>query len=212
MHKNFQYTESLSLFRKFNRKSIDDRQIDTLIGLSKGLLADGKVDLSEAEVLLNWLAQNRANTENPVIRNLFEVVDSMLADGVLDPDESAEISSVLRKITGEDSALGEVAKSTTLPLDDPAPEIIFPDRVFLFTGTCCFGTRKQCHEALESLGSQTSTNVTKSLDYLVIGTYVTDAWAHETFGRKIEKAMQYRNNGIPLVIVSEEHWAECAGF
>ena len=49
----------LDIFTRFNRKSIDDRQIDTLLGLSKGLLADGKVDPSEAEFLQTWLVQSR---------------------------------------------------------------------------------------------------------------------------------------------------------
>ncbi len=200
----------MDLFRRFNRKSIDDRQIDTLIGLGKGLLADGKVSQIEAEVLLNWLVQSRANTENPIIHNLLEKVHILLVDGILDPDESAEIATLLSKITGDNSELGELAKSTTLPLDDPAPEIIFQERTFLFTGTCAFGTRNQCHEALEALGGIPAKSVTRSLNYLVIGIYVTDSWAHETFGRKIEKAMGYRENGVPLVIVSEEHWIRCA--
>ena len=39
----------MNIFTRFNRKSIDDRQIDTLIGISKGLAADGKVDQVEAD-------------------------------------------------------------------------------------------------------------------------------------------------------------------
>jgi len=37
---------------------------------------------------------------------------------------------------------------------------------------------------------------------------VTDSWIHENFGRKIEKAMKYRDEGVALAIVSEEHWAD----
>jgi hypothetical protein len=40
------------------------------------------------------------------------------------------------------------------------------------------------------------------------GFNVTDSWKHETFGRKIEKAMLYQDEGIPLAIVSEEHWID----
>lgn len=43
-------------------------------------------------------------------------------------------------------------------------------------------------------------SVNKRFNYLVISPYVTDSWAHESFGRKIEKAMEYRDSGIPLVI------------
>lgn len=197
----------MDIFTQFNRKSIDDRKIDTLIGLSKGFIADRRVNQDEAEVLQNWLIQSHQVTANPIIENLLEKVDAMLEDGVLDEEESAELMSILRKITGDESDLGELAKTSSLPLDDPMPAVSFNGSTFLFTGTFAYGTRKDCHEITKSLGGGNSKNVTKSVDYLVLGTYVTDSWAHETFGRKIEKAVEYRDNGVPLSIVTEEHWA-----
>ena len=196
----------MDLFTRFNRKSIDGRQVDTLIGLSKGLLADGKVDQSEAEFLQTWLIQSRQTTDNPIIINLLGKVDAMLEDGVLDQEESAELLSLLRKITGEPSELGELAKTTSLPIDNPLPQVFFQERLFLFTGTCVFGTRKQCEFAIEQLGGINAKGVTKKLDYLILGTYVTDSWAHESYGRKIEKVMQYRDEGVPISIITEEHW------
>ena len=44
-------------------------------------------------------------------------------------------------------------------------------------------------------------------DYLVIGEYATDAWKHEAWGRKIEKAVDYRAQHAIPAIVSEQHWA-----
>ena len=196
----------LDIFRKFNRKSIDDRQIDTLIGLSKGLLADGKVDQSEAEFLHTWLIQSRQTTDNPVIINLLSRVDAMLEDGVLDSDESKELLSILHKLTGEPSEIGELAKTPSLPINDPAPPVTFEDKFFLFTGTCVYGTRKQCQSVIEELGGINAKGVNKKLDYLILGTYVTDSWIHESYGRKIEKAMQYQNDGVPISIITEEHW------
>lgn len=197
----------MDMFTKFNRKRIQDRQIDTLLGLCKGLVADNKVNQAEAEFLMNWLVQNHQASDNPIILNLLDKVSVMLEDGVLDPDESEELLSVLSKISGEPSELGELGKTTMLPINDPMPSITFQGTSFVFTGTCAFGTRKECHEATESLGGQCVSGVTKSLDYLVLGSYVTDSWAHENFGRKIEKAIAYRNHGVPLTIVTEEHWA-----
>lgn len=202
----------MDIFTKFNRNNIQDRQIDTLIGLSKGLAADGKVDQSEAEFLLSWLIQNRQASDNPIIENLLNKVIIMLEDGVLDKEESAELLNILRSISGESSNIGELAKTTSLPINNPAPSIIFENNSFLFTGTCAFGTRKQCQEAIDSLGGINAKSVVKTLNYLVLGTYVTDSWAHENFGRKIEKAMEYRDNGIPLVIITEEHWANESGL
>jgi NAD-dependent DNA ligase len=201
----------MEIFTRFNKKNIQDRQIDTLIGLSKGLVADGTVNQSEAEFLLTWLIQNQQNSENPIIDNLLQKVAVMLEDGVLDSDESEELKNILQTISGESSEIGELAKTTSLPIDAPLPKIDFDGASFLFTGTCAFGTRKDCQAAIDELGGVNANSVTKTLNYLVLGTYVTDSWAHETFGRKIEKAIEYRDSGMPLIIITEEHWANEAG-
>ena len=201
----------MEIFTRFNKKDIQDRQIDTLIGLSKGITANGEVDQAEAEFLQGWLVQN-CQSDNPIVLNLLNKVSEMLKDGILDEEESSELFSILHSISGDKTELGEVAKTSTLPVCDPAPPVEFAGKNFLFTGTCAFGTRKQCQEAIESLGGINSKGVTKKLDYLVLGTYVTDSWAHESFGRKIEKAMEYRDSGLPLVIITEEHWANEAGL
>lgn len=201
----------MEVFTRFNKKNIQDRQIDTLIGLSKGLVADGTVNQSEAEFLLTWLIQNQQNSENPIIDNLLQKVAVMLEDGILDSDESEELKNILQAISGESSEIGELAKTTSLPIDAPSPKIDFDGTSFLFTGTCAFGTRKDCQAAIDELGAINAKGVTKTLNYLVLGTYVTDSWAHETFGRKIEKAIEYRDSGMPLIIITEEHWANEAG-
>lgn len=202
----------MDVFTRLNRRDIQDRQIDTLIGISKGIVADGVVNQAEAEFLQNWLIQSRQASDNPVIANLLEKVSAMLEDGVLDDDESRELLGVLRRITGDESAMGELAKTTGLPIDDPMPPVEFSGRSFAFTGTCVFGTRKECHYATESLGGVCSPTVTKSVDYLVLGTYVTDSWAHENYGRKIEKAVEYRDSGVPIAIITEVHWINEAGL
>ena len=202
----------IELLTRFNRKNMQDRQIDTLIGISKGLIADNVINQAEAEFLHGWLIQNRSVSDNPIIINLLDTLTAILEDGVLDEEEARELLGLLRCFAGEPSELGELAKPTSLPIDDPSPRLVFSGKTFLFTGTCAFGSRAQCHQATESLGGLIAKNVTKSLDYLVIGSYVSDSWAHESFGRKIEKAVEYRQQGVPLVIVTEAHWASEGGL
>lgn len=201
----------MDVYSKFNRGKIEDRQVDTLIGLSKGLIADGIVNQAEAEFLHTWLVQSRQSSNNPIIINLLEKIDVMLSDGVLDSDESQELLAILRKLSGEESEFGELAKTSSLPIDEPAPKVIYEGHTFLFTGTCAYGTRKECQLATEKIGGLLAKSVTKSLNYLVLGTYVSESWIHENFGRKIEKAMGYRDGGLPLAIITEEHWASSGG-
>jgi hypothetical protein len=57
-------------------------------------------------------------------------------------------------------------------------------------------------------GGLPAPSITKKLNYLVIGSVGSRDWAHSTHGRKIEKAVSYRNGGAPLAIIGEEHWAD----
>lgn len=74
----------------------------------------------------------------------------MLVDGVADDSELLE---TLNAFSNRDCELGEVLKSTKLPLCDPAPTLTFRGRRYCFTGTFNFGTRKQCEAAAQSLGA-----------------------------------------------------------
>lgn len=139
---------NMDIFTRFNRKGIDDRMIDTLIGLSKGMVADGQVNQPEAEALLAWLVQSRQATDSPVVVNLLERIGTMLHDCALQPGEASELLSLLQSIAGEGVEVGELAKPATLPIDIPPPIVTFPDNSFVFTGTCVYGTRKQCQEEI----------------------------------------------------------------
>src|SRR5690606_35455777 len=109
----------------FNQKNVDDRQIDTLIGLSKGLLADGQLVPAEVEFLHTWLIQARKATNHPIILNLFDKVSSILSDGVVDREECGELFVILAHFTGYASAVGELAKASALPFNVSAPSVEF---------------------------------------------------------------------------------------
>ena len=106
----------MDIFTRFNRKAIQDRHVDTLIGISKGLIADNTINTMEAEFLMNWLIQNQ-QTSNPVIVNLLEKIGVMLQDGILDNEESKELLSVFRRMTGERSMLAHETFGRKIELD-----------------------------------------------------------------------------------------------
>ncbi|GJL92532.1 BRCT domain-containing protein [Hyphococcus sp.] len=184
---------------------ISDRQIDELIGLAKGIAADGAITHGEVEFLQKWLAANLHITNHPMVRILYGRVNEILSDGVVDDDEKRELFDTLDKLSSRDFELGETLKATTLPLCDPAPVLSFSEKRYTFTGTFNFGKRKECEAAVIERGS-TAGSLTKKTDVLVIGTYATDSWKHSSFGNKILAACEYRDSGIPISIVSEKHW------
>ena len=195
------------LHKIFNRARVDDRIVNELLGLAHGITADGKITQDEAEYLQKWLAANTAAADNPIVSNLLEKVGTYLQDGFLDEEEAADLQDTLSRFAGGNFELGELLKSTSLPLDVPTPIIGIPDCRFCFTGTFAYGSRKDCERVVAELGGN-SGSLTKQTDFLVIGLYATDSWAHSSYGRKIEKAVTMKNKGQPIKIVGEVHWLE----
>ena len=194
-------------WRAHNTKPMADRQIDQLIGLAQGIVADGIVSQAEAEALQRWLRANVV-TESPRIIRLLEQVERVLEDGVLDQDEARDLHDALMTWTGAITTDGEESKTAPLPLD-PEPRLVqVPGNIFVFTGTGIFGTRTMMQDATARAGGTHAQNVTLKTNYVVLGTYVTPAWAHQSFGRKIERAMRLRDErgtGLRIVQAVQNH-------
>ncbi|MER9593190.1 BRCT domain-containing protein [Mesorhizobium australicum] len=193
------------LYNRVGGDRISSRQIDELIGLARGLAADGAINHTEVEFLQKWLAANVEISNQPLIRTLYRRVNEILDDGVLHADEHAELLDTLNSFSNRDFELGEVLKPTTLPLCDPAPTLTFAGRLYCFTGTFNYGQRKFCEQAVVDRGGLTG-GLTQKTNVLVIGAYATESWKHSSFGDKIVKATGWRDHGVPISIVSESHW------
>lgn len=194
--------------RFYNRKRLSDRMVDELIGICKGVLADGVVTQSEAEFLQVWMSANIRFREDLIIKQLYSRIKEMLEDGILDLDEQQELFAMLCTFTGENSPTETYVNLTSaLPLNTPAPNIIFPGMNFCFTGKFAYGSRPLCQAAVLEMGGTIVKGITKKLDYLVVGFFGSDTWAHTPYGRKIEKAVEYREKHGRLAIISEDHWA-----
>lgn len=199
-----------SFLNSVGRERISARQIDELIGLARGVALDGLITVAEAEFLQKWLAASAAITQQPLIKALYYRINEILHDGMIDEEERSELLDTLGRFSNRDFELGEVMKATTLPLCHPAPILEFKGRRYCFTGTFMFGQRKLCEEAVRERGAEAG-SLTQRTNVLVIGTYATESWKHSSFGTKILRAVEWRERGIPISIVSEQHWIAFVG-
>lgn len=95
-------------------------------------------------------------------------------------------------------------KTFTLPgICSMCPEIAFDGRVFTFTGTSSKATRKQIADQITELGAAFAPNVTAQTHYLVVGAGGNPCWAFSCYGRKVEKAIDFRKSGNPILIIHE---------
>lgn len=183
-----------------------DRSVNELIGISRGVIADGVVNKSEAEYLLSWIKGNLAFAERYPFNILYKRLAEALADGFLDEHEQSDLFDLLYRLTGGESISDEVGSmSTSLPLDDPMPTVEFAGKGFVFTGVFTSGPRKQIEGIVRDLGGVVQKQVSGRTDFLVIGDIASRDWIHSNYGRKIESAANYRDKGAPVAIISESH-------
>lgn len=185
-----------------------DRTVDELIGLCRGLIADGEVNQQEVLFLEQWLHANREFRDVYPFDVLFQRVADALEDGVIDPDEERDILAAIHGIAANVAPehVPEVSTSSTLPLCSPPPPVRFEGRVFLVTGVCVFGRRAEVARAIVERGGHVAGNISKKVQFLVVGDVGSRDWLHSSYGTKIQAAVELRASGTPIAIVSEQHW------
>jgi NAD-dependent DNA ligase len=194
----------------FNRSRRTERDLSELLGLAKGVLADGVVNEAEATFLHEWGRNHPDAVVHWPLNLIFSRLKQFFADGHIDEEERAELQQLLTALVGGTASimLGYDA-ATALPLDDPPPLICWgPDEVYVFTGQFAYGTRNHCEREIHQRGGRCDRNVTKQTTFLVIGTFGSRDWQHTSFGTKIRKAVELRQSGFALRIVGEDHWAQ----
>lgn len=195
--------------QNFNAARRMERDISELLGLAKGLLADGQLSIEETGLLADWIRAHPDATGTWPGSALASRLTQIYADGTVTEEERDDLRELLSGLVGGKlGILAGLEPTTSLPLDSPPPQVLFQEKTFVLTGKFVMGPRAACERLTALAGGQCETSVTKRTSYLVIGTFASRDWIHSTYGRKIEKAMEYRDSGQAIAIISEEHWAD----
>lgn len=200
------------------------RSLDELVGLCRGVIADGIINAEEIGFVQRWLEQHRGLEQVGDVGQLIDRLGDALADGVIDGDEERDLLDTLLAFTLADVPANEERQTLTpdrvrpapaslhgeiaaLPYDDPPPRIRFDGGLFVVTGTFNAGSRVEIVATITSRGGLVQKDVTQTTHYLVVGTLGSDRWVHGSSGRKIDKAAALRADGLGIAIVSEAEWA-----
>lgn len=185
------------------------RSAQVLTGIITGIVADGLLHDLEVQMLNTWLTANAEVTHNwpgsAIARHLSEI----LADGVITPDERAHFLDTLQRLVGDDFAeTGSVSSEVaSLPFDEVTP-VALRDQGVCLTGEFLYGTRAACERVTEKIGAYPMSAVSKKVNYLIVGTHVSPAWINTSYGRKIMRAMELKEAGHGIAIISEKRWMD----
>jgi len=183
------------------------REISEMLGVCRGVIADGVVTPEEVQFLDTWLTAHPLAASGFPGSAIAVRLRRIYADRTVTDEERADLLALLQDATGQVSNQA-VTAPTRLPLDEPAPPVTFEGFTFCFTGKFASGTRSWCEGETTARGGVCNSGVDGGLRYLVIGSVGNEQWAHSSFGRKIEKAIALKSSGAPLAVISEQHWCE----
>jgi NAD-dependent DNA ligase len=184
------------------------KSTESLLGLCRGLIADNDLNPAEIAFLDAWLRENREVTKAWPGDVIAARVVQILSDGIVTAEEAQDLKETLSQITGGFLEHGAPSGTATTFPTESIHSILFDDATFCFTGKFIYGSRARCQMATEALGGACIPDVTQKLQYLVIGALASRDWINTSFGRKIEKAVQLRDAGHSVRIISEENWTQ----
>lgn len=190
-----------------HREFVKSAQV--LTGIITGIVADGHLHDMEVHMLSTWISAHPDVTQrwpgSAIARHLTEA----LADGVITPDERAHLLQTLQQLVGSDfSESGAVDNEVAaLPFDETADTPLRDSRICL-TGEFVYGTRSACEKLAAKAGALPVAAVSKKVHYLVVGTNISPHWVNTSYGTKILRAMELKQDGHTIGILRERHWLE----
>ena len=178
-----------------------------MVGLVRGVVADGIVSGDEAARLAEWTRANPDIATRWPVNLLAQRLGRIFSDGRADAQERRRLAAMLAQFSeNHDTVRGGFPLATDLPITRPEPTVEFEGRTFVFAGEMLYGPTHSCEREVLELGGTCEHIVNRRTDYLVIGELSGDDWSQDSFGRLVDDVVQYRARGIPIAVMTEEHW------
>ncbi len=193
-------------YKSFETVDIADH-INEFLGLISGIVSDDIVNAQELKYILGWISTHEDVINHPITNDVSNRVVEFTKIKNPSPEEESALLTFLKKTTGTN--FGETGAVTIDPLDhfaDTVETMTHTNSRICFTGVFKKGSRKEVEAIATELGATTSRTPSRSINYVIIGSQISPDWKHTSFGRKIQRAIELRDEGYPLYILTEKHW------
>jgi hypothetical protein len=178
-----------------------------LIGICKGVIADGVVVPGEAVFMRDWLSKHKALLDCWPADIISKRLEQVFADGKVDPQEQADLLVLLTKISSAEPPVPKAGLETEFPpVSTSETPVQIANKHFCLSGRFVYGPHARCRVAIERRGGWVDANPGPQTDFLVIGGLSLSDWRGTPDGRKVLRAQELQKDGQALRIVSEENW------
>ncbi len=190
---NYNYIESRN--RSTGMKIVysdDTKGLQNLKRIIESIMNDNKIELDEINELNEWLDSNTQLIGNYPFDKIYSIVKNVLEDGVVSTNEYDELMKVFNDFIN--------------PIKEEKinDSVNFQDKIFCLTGTFNSGSKDSIEEKINQKGGICGKGVTSKTNYLIVGGSGSDAWKFGNYGGKVQKAMELKEKGKNIEIISED--------
>lgn len=161
-----------------------------LNGIMRGIITDGVITEAECRSLRQWLYDNVYLTGHYPFDKMMNLIEETLADGIITPDESSYITSIIHELLDPVESL----KSQVNTIEGK--------RICL-SGNFAFGQKADVENYIIEHNGLIDSSVKKTTDILLIGDCECQAYSNGKYGTKVIKALEYNNKGCNIQILKE---------
>ncbi len=178
-----------------------------MVGLVRGVIADGRVSEDEAHRLSEWARENPEVATRYPANLLSRRLERIFTDGRVDGPERKRLAAMLEQLAENSTGFGGgYPLATDLPITQPPPDVIFEGQTFVFGGEMAYGPLHACEREVMDRGGAAERTVNRRTDYVVIGSLAANDWCQLAYGALIDNVVQYRARGVPISVITEDHW------
>ena len=138
----------------------------------------------------DWLYDNIYLSDHFPFNKAISLIEKVLEDSVITPEESAYIISVIDDILNPVQALTEQVNTVD-------------GKHVCLSGNFSYGTKSAVEQYIVAHGGVMDSSVKKSTDILIIGNNECQAYSNGSYGTKVKKAMEYNEKGCNIQIIKE---------
>lgn len=188
--------------------TFDDYQIliNYLQGLCKGLIADGVIGEQEIICLSEWLHDHPSLRNTPIVNEFYNEIVNIDPSNI-SINDIERVSFIILSFT-DHGDFGSVSGSTIgNAFFDSVESVNLYGKKVLFTGKFKLGSRSKCKELAVKQGAKVVEDVSKSLDFLIVGSFGSEDWTYSSYGKKIEMVKHLQSEfAVGTKIITEDMW------
>ncbi len=172
--------------------SDDTKGLQNLKRIIESIMVDNKIESNEINELNEWLDSNTQLIGNYPFDKIYSIVKKVLEDGAISNSEYNELMHAFNDFIN--------------PINEEKinDNLNFQDKIFCLTGTFNSGSKDSIEEKIVNKGGICGKGVTSKTNYLIVGGSGSDAWKFGNYGGKVQKAMELKEKGKDIEIISEE--------